>query len=177
MPGSCCPKAGAAPPRRAVALFFSVPRASWASDHIVVERDLLVQQADAVERKPARAVGRRGSIAVHGPRRLVQCFWTLGRSRHWTRSRSRISVARSRVSIPVSRARDKGPPLTSRYYVRSSPAGTSSQRRVRFRSGRFWRPECDGRRLLPRSLQFLFLPANTVRHIVGIFVGIGSHRR
>lgn len=97
MPGSYCPKAGAVPPRRAVALFFSVLWASWASDYIVVERDLLAQQVDAVERTRARGGRRRGIIAVHGPQRLVQCFRTLGRSRHWTPSRSRISVARSRV--------------------------------------------------------------------------------
>jgi hypothetical protein len=66
--------------------------------YITVVRALLVEQgrrgrAEAV----AAVVAARGSIAVDGRQRLVQCFQTLGRPRHWTPSRLRIGVARSRV--------------------------------------------------------------------------------
>jgi hypothetical protein len=57
------------------------------------------------------------------------------------------------------------------------PEGISSQSRVRFRSGRLWRPERHGACLLPWSLLFYFWPANGARHLVGISVGIGSHQR
>ena len=46
------------------------------------------------------------------------------------------------------------------------PAGISSQRRVRFRSGLLWRPERHGRARC-RELAVLFLPA-TARQLVGI---------
>jgi hypothetical protein len=71
-------------------------------------------------------VATGGSIATHDPQRLVPaCCRTLARSRHWTSSRSRISVARSALSASASRAHDKDPPLTSRYHVRLIPPGTS----------------------------------------------------
>src|ERR1700733_13109344 len=68
-----------------------------------------------------------------------------------------------------------GPPSTSRYYVRSISTG-SSQRRVRFQSGRLWRSERHGRAYC-REPPVLFLATNTAHHTVGISVGIGSNTR
>jgi len=117
---SCRPwQAGAAPPRRGAASFFSASRASWASITSLSNTPFSLSKVDPVERKPGAQWSPPGpSIVTHDPQRLVQCVVedshaiVIGPS-----SRSRISVARSTLSASVSRQTQR-----DRVASRSRPA-------------------------------------------------------
>jgi hypothetical protein len=120
--------------------------------------------------RPPREQGRRGcaeavravvaaggSIATHDPQRLVPaCCRTLARHRHWTSSRSRISVARSALSASASRAHDKDPPLTARYHVRPIPPGIRVSAGFDSGLGDCGGPEWHGRACRRGACRFIF---------------------
>ena len=179
MPGSCSCRpcqADAVPPHRAAAFFLRFV-GELGFHYIVVERAYSLSKVDAVERKPCAQSSPPGAIAAHDPQRLVQRV--VG---HWHaifigRPADRGSASRDRrFRRRALRAHDKDPPLTPQYHVRSIPPGFRV--RAGFDSGR---GDCGDRNGMgvPAAVEpaVLFLPVNTARHLVGISVGIGSHRR
>ena len=151
------------------ALFFSASWASWASTTSPSNAPSSLSRVDAVERKPCAQWSPPGPVRSPCPQRLCSvCCRTLARHRHWTSSRSRISVARSALRRRSRAKRNRVDPRNNGWGThdktlpwprdimlgRSRPDSTQS--RVRFRSGRLWRPERHGACLLPWSLLFYF---------------------
>jgi len=132
MPGSCSCRpcqAGAAPPRRAAALFFLRVVGELGFHYIAVERASSLSKVDTVDRKPCTTVvAAGGSIAAHDPQRLVQRV--VG---HWHAifigrpedrgSASRDQRFRRRLCVRRIKTLPLPLPLTSRYHVRSIPPG------------------------------------------------------
>jgi hypothetical protein len=113
---SCRPcQASAARSRRAAGAFFSVSWASWASTTSPSNAPSSLSRVDAVEWKPCAQWSPPGPVSQPmSAAPCSVCCRTLARHRHWTSSRSRISVARSELSASVSRqAQPSRPPKSS----------------------------------------------------------------
>ena len=145
---SCRPcQAGAAPPRRAAAAFFSVSWASWASTTSPSNAPSSLSTVDAVERKPCTQWSPPGPVSQPMIRSAV--FSVL--SDIGTPSSLDVQqIADQRIRrVSCARATELPPEIV--------PApGISSQRQIRFRSG-----HCEARNgivpaLLPGSLLFYF---------------------